>query len=93
MFLLVPAYPGCPGSKAVKRSLLLLLLDEDCANLVVSILTNTPIFDHIILDRPKTFIPFNTITPDLHIISVQFIFSASCVVDAFINVVFHFIRT
>ena len=26
MFLLVPAYPGCPGSKAVKRSLLLLVL-------------------------------------------------------------------
>ena len=26
MFLLVPAYPGCPGSKAVKLSLLLLLL-------------------------------------------------------------------
>jgi len=26
MFLLVPAYPGCPGSKAVKRSLLSLLL-------------------------------------------------------------------
>ena len=26
MFLLVPAYPGCPGSKAVKRSLLLLSL-------------------------------------------------------------------
>jgi len=25
MFLLVAAYPGCPGSKAVKRSLLLLL--------------------------------------------------------------------
>ena len=25
-FLLVPAYPGCSGSKAVKRSLLLLLL-------------------------------------------------------------------
>ena len=25
MFPLVPAYPGCPGSKAVKRSLLLLL--------------------------------------------------------------------
>ena len=24
--LLVPAYPGCPGSKAVKRSLLLSLL-------------------------------------------------------------------
>jgi len=29
MFLLVPAYPGCPGSKAVKRSLLLLLLLTD----------------------------------------------------------------
>jgi len=28
MFLLVPAYPGCPGSKAVKRSLLLLLLSS-----------------------------------------------------------------
>jgi len=28
MFLLVPAYPGCPGSKAVKRSLLLLLLSH-----------------------------------------------------------------
>jgi len=26
MFPLVPAYPGCPGSKAVKRSLLLLFL-------------------------------------------------------------------
>ena len=26
MFLLVPAHPGCPGSKAIKRSLLLLLL-------------------------------------------------------------------
>ena len=26
MFVLVPAYPGCPGSKVVKRSLLLLLL-------------------------------------------------------------------
>ena len=25
MFLLIPAYPGCPGSKAIKRSLLLLL--------------------------------------------------------------------
>ena len=28
MILLVPAYPGCPGSKAVKRSLLLLLLSS-----------------------------------------------------------------
>jgi len=29
MFLLVPACPGCPGSKAVKRSLLLLFPDVD----------------------------------------------------------------
>jgi len=26
MFLLVPAYPGCPGSKAVKRSLLFVVV-------------------------------------------------------------------
>jgi len=26
MFPLVPAYPGCPGSKAVKRSLLYVIL-------------------------------------------------------------------
>jgi len=26
VFLLVPAYPGCPGSKAIKRSLLLLFV-------------------------------------------------------------------
>jgi len=26
MFFLIPAYPGCPGTKAVKQSLLLLLL-------------------------------------------------------------------
>ena len=35
MFLLVPAYPGCPGSKAVKRSLLL-LLSLPCRNPVCS---------------------------------------------------------
>ena len=28
MFLLVPAYPGCPGQTAVKWLLLLLLIDE-----------------------------------------------------------------
>jgi len=33
MSLLVPAYPGCPGSKAVKRSLLLLLLLPVCLNI------------------------------------------------------------
>ena len=26
MFLLVPAYPGCPGSKAVKRSLYVMMV-------------------------------------------------------------------
>ena len=31
MFLLVPAYPGCPGSKAVKRSLLLLSVTIRCS--------------------------------------------------------------
>ena len=36
MFLLVPAYPGCPGSKAVKRSLLLLSVFS-CTVLFVSI--------------------------------------------------------
>ena len=30
MFLLVPAYPGCPGQTAVKWSWLLLLLSEQC---------------------------------------------------------------
>ena len=33
MFLLVPAYPGCPGSKAVKRSLLLLF--RKCIILII----------------------------------------------------------
>jgi len=36
-FLLVPAYPGCPGSKAVKRSLLLLYC---ILSLVATIITN-----------------------------------------------------
>jgi len=31
MFLLVPAYPGCPESKAVKRSLLLLFSRKPAA--------------------------------------------------------------
>ena len=33
MFLLVPAYPGCHGSKAVKRSLLLLLCSTSSTRL------------------------------------------------------------
>ena len=43
MFLLVPAYPGCPGSKAVKRSslLLLLLLVEDKNSLFNGLLSRT----------------------------------------------------
>jgi len=46
MFLLVPAYPGCPGSKAVKRSLLLLLLllvRYDFNRLAVYLSFRTPI--------------------------------------------------
>ena len=39
MFLLVPAYPGCPGSKAVKRSLLLLLY----AAIAYSHITDMPV--------------------------------------------------
>ena len=39
MFLLVPAYPGCPGSKAVKRLLLLLLLHYQSARLAVGLVT------------------------------------------------------
>jgi len=39
MFLLVPAYPGCPGLKAVKRSLLLLLLQGVTASWPVPIYT------------------------------------------------------
>ena len=41
MFLLVPAYPGCPGSKAVKRSLLLLLLFS--GNIADRDIINTPL--------------------------------------------------
>ena len=39
MFLLVPAYPGCPGSKAVKQSLLLLLYYCVCLFYAFSALT------------------------------------------------------
>ena len=41
MFLLVPAYPGCPGSKAVKRSLLLLLTNgfKCCWLLMIAVVT------------------------------------------------------
>jgi len=35
MFLLVPAYPGCPGSKAIKRSLLMVVVI--CHNLYHSV--------------------------------------------------------
>ena len=29
MFLLVPAYPGCPGSKAVKRSVVVVVVSQE----------------------------------------------------------------
>ena len=41
MFLLVPAYPGCPGSKAVKRSSSLLLLLA--SKIIKSVLSVHPI--------------------------------------------------
>ena len=44
-FLLVPAYPGCPGSKAVKRSLLLLLLLY-CSLIVYLLLFNASYYLH-----------------------------------------------
>jgi len=42
MSLLVPAYPGCPGSKAVKRSLLLyrltrVVLEKEPLNVCVCV--------------------------------------------------------
>ena len=40
MFPLVPAYPGCPGSKAVKRSLLLLLLMQPVEDTLSTAMTN-----------------------------------------------------
>ena len=39
MFPLVPAYPGCPGSKAVKRSLLLFIYNKSSQNFAFSALT------------------------------------------------------
>ena len=50
MFLLVPAYPGCPGSKAVKRSLLLLSV-----NVLVSV-RNSKNVDVGKVDRPLTIL-------------------------------------
>ena len=41
MFLLVPAYPGCPGSKAVKRSLLLLLYVRPRERMQYSVVQNS----------------------------------------------------
>jgi len=46
MFLLVPAYLGCPGSKAVKWSLLLLLLLLFSA-LFDMFWTRSPMFDRL----------------------------------------------
>ena len=48
MFLLVLAYPGCPGSKAIKRSLLLLLVAKlyisyHCSVIYLTIAHNTPL--------------------------------------------------
>jgi len=53
MFLLVPTYPGCPRSKAVKRSLLLLLLLSYFHAIVVEVCENKS-FDYCILDLNMT---------------------------------------
>ena len=45
MFLLVPAYPGCPGSKAVKRSLLLLFFTGMCRT-SSPLITSLNVFQH-----------------------------------------------
>ena len=54
MFLLVPAYPGCPGSKAVKRSLLLLL----CGTTRVSQNQKKPSPTHIDEEKEEGFATF-----------------------------------
>ena len=48
MFLLVPAYPGCPGQTAIKW-LLLLLLTQFCSSLAMSMVASFPIFLFLLL--------------------------------------------
>jgi len=52
MFLLVPAYPGCPGSKAVKRSLLLLYLVSDHASVLLTFFLLELPYTHSWLELP-----------------------------------------
>jgi len=56
MFLLVPAYPGCPGSKAVKWLLLLLLLLIDLLNdWLIDLLIGCSVISALtLLVRPQT---------------------------------------
>ena len=62
MFLLVPAYPGCPGSKAVKRSLLLFVVVEDIERSLNSLKSGkAPGIDkiskeHIMFSHPAVFV-------------------------------------
>jgi len=61
MFLLVPAYPGCPGSKAVKRSLLLLLLSgEFCIFEDKSLSGVHDMINHFACDFAKCSLIFTT---------------------------------
>ena len=65
MFLLVPAYPGCPGSKAVKQSLLLLYL---AILLKLQLVTNTghSIYCASIASHGKNSVRKKTVTAKNH---------------------------
>jgi len=55
MFLLVPAYPGCPGSKAVKWLLLLLLLIDLLNDWLIDLLIGCSVISALtLLVRPQT---------------------------------------
>ena len=66
-FLLVPAYPGCPGSKAVKRSLLLLLL-QSCVLSTFAVINEYKCMNDLIPGGSPSFFssipsPFPVIAP------------------------------
>ena len=61
MFLLVPAYPGCPGQTAVKW-LLLLLLTQFCSSSAMSMVASFPIFLFLLLLLLMFSLPTTAIT-------------------------------
>jgi len=70
MFLLVPAYPGCPGSKAVKRSLLLLLFYGSCCDLADTLV----ILHYYTADYKKSI----QVPMDTYIHTYKFIWRQNC---------------